>query len=110
MPDPVTHLADRDGARRNTRMRFAQWGQEPDLRSEHDLRRPQRADGHGRRARKIERTFGQSPFALARGDRFERSLFYNDGERLLEELMKKDVLTPGASDLRLRMNGGIIIV
>jgi hypothetical protein len=54
-------------------------------------------------------TFGQSPFAIVRGDTFERSLFYDDAARLREELVKKEVLPAGATgflDLRLRMNRG----
>lgn len=53
--------------------------------------------------------FGQSPFAIARGNQFERALFYRDGERLTEELIKTQVLHEGAHgflDLRLRINGG----
>jgi hypothetical protein len=50
---------------------------------------------------------------MARGNRFEAALFYNEAERLLEELIKKSVLPPDASgfhDLRLRMNGGTRVV
>jgi hypothetical protein len=54
-------------------------------------------------------TFGQSPFAIARGDQFERSLFYRGAAAILAALAEKEVLPTGAGgflDLRLRMNGG----
>ncbi len=53
--------------------------------------------------------FGQSPFAIARGNQFERALFYRGAERLIEELIKTHVLPEGAHgclDVRLRINGG----
>jgi hypothetical protein len=52
---------------------------------------------------------GQSPFALARGGTFERFLFYPNADRLIRELIAKEVLperSNGLLDLRLRMNGG----
>jgi hypothetical protein len=54
-------------------------------------------------------TFGQSPFALIRGRNFERSLFRDNAERLINELRRHGVVPDGASglaDFRLRMNGG----
>lgn len=54
-------------------------------------------------------TMGQSPFALARGQAFERSLFQDGAARLIEALVKEDVAADGASglrDLRLRLNSG----
>jgi hypothetical protein len=54
-------------------------------------------------------TFGQSPFALARGNTFERQLLRNGAERLFEALIEKDVLPVGAeglADFRIGMNGG----
>jgi hypothetical protein len=47
---------------------------------------------------------------IARGKQFERSLFYNDAERLIAELIKERVLPEGSRgfiDLRIRTNGGI---
>jgi hypothetical protein len=61
------------------------------------------------KAEGITPTFGQSPFALARGDNFERFLFYDSGAVLVKELIEKEVLPPRASglaDFRLKMNGG----
>jgi hypothetical protein len=53
--------------------------------------------------------FGQSPFALARGQSFEAGLLRNGGERLLEALIAAQVLPVGANgllDLRQRIHGG----
>ena len=61
------------------------------------------------RAEGVPPTFGQSPFAIARGDTFERSLFYDDGRRILDGLIEKDVLPEGAvglADFRIRLNRG----
>jgi len=52
---------------------------------------------------------GQSPFAIARGQTFERILFRNNAKTLHEALVEAGVLTPrskGFADFRLRMNGG----
>ena len=57
----------------------------------------------------LDPTMGQSPFALARGETFERALFRDDAKRLLDALIEASVLQTGSSgflDLRLRMNGG----
>jgi hypothetical protein len=54
-------------------------------------------------------TMGQSPFAIARGQTFERILFRNDGKTLHEALVEAGVLSArskGFADFRLRMNGG----
>ena len=57
----------------------------------------------------IDATFGQSPFAIARGNRFEAGLFFDEAARLRAALERKGAL-PGESagflDLRLKMNGG----
>lgn len=44
-------------------------------------------------------TFGQSPFALARGQTFERSLFREQGKTMLEALHKARVLPGGSRGL-----------
>jgi hypothetical protein len=57
----------------------------------------------------VRPTFGQSPFAIARGQQFERQLLQRDGARLTEALKEVQVLPQDAKgflDLRLRMNGG----
>ena len=54
-------------------------------------------------------TMGQSPFAIARGQRFERILFARDAAVLTEALTKSGVLPGGSSglaDFRLRLHGG----
>lgn len=55
--------------------------------------------------------FGQSPFALARGQQFERGLFHDDAQRLRRALVEQKVLPANAAglhDLRLTRNGGPI--
>lgn len=97
------------GATGNTRARFEQWAQNPSCQANtisavHNIRMSEVAIADG-----VKPTFGQSPFALARGENFEQSLFYNQGERILEGLIEKDVIPPEASgflDLRLGMNRG----
>jgi hypothetical protein len=54
-------------------------------------------------------TTGQSRFALAAGNRFERSLFAAEAKLLREELVKQGILPEGPLgflDLRLTKNGG----
>ena len=96
-------------ARRNTRARFEQWAQNPTCQANtisavHNVRMADVAKHEGYKS-----TFGQSPFAIARGTTFERLLLRNGGARLLEALIEKDVLPPGATgleDFRIRMNYG----
>jgi hypothetical protein len=104
---------DRDAARRNTRMRFEQWARNPTCEANtfsavHNVRMADVA-----RATGIKPAFGQSPFALARGQSFETSLFARGGERLNQALVESGVLPDGATgflDLRLRLNGGTRIL
>jgi hypothetical protein len=106
---PTGPTPDRDAARRNTRGRFEQWAGNPaceanTISAVHNVRMDQVAAAEG-----LPITFGQSPFAIARGRTFEASLFRNGGERLLPALIEMGVLPPGAAgleDLRLRINGG----
>ena len=54
-------------------------------------------------------TMGQSPFAISRGQVFERELLKNDAERLIAALVEEGVLPKGAEgfrDLRTRINSG----
>lgn len=99
----------RQEARRNTRARFEQWAKNPTcnantLSAVHNIRMDHAASTAG-----LEPSFGQSPFAIARGNRFEAGLFYNGAERLRTALERKQCL-PAAStgfvDLRLKINGG----
>jgi hypothetical protein len=60
------------------------------------------------KAEGLSPSFGQSPFAIARGDRFERGLFQED-RRLLSGLISVGLLPKGTSnfvDLRQKSAGG----
>lgn len=106
---PSANRKQHEAARRNTRMRFEQWAKNPaceanTISAVRNVRMVDVAKAEG-----ITPSFGQSPFAIARGDQFERSLFYREGELILEGLIEKEVLpkaSTGLLDLRLRMNGG----
>ena len=99
----------RQEARRNTRARFEQWAKNPTcdantLSAVHNVRMDQAAREVG-----LAPTFGQSPFAIARGNRFEAGLFVEDAARLRSALERKQCLPEGSNgflDLRLRLNGG----
>jgi len=54
-------------------------------------------------------SMGQSPFAIARGQAFERGLFRNEAAELREAFEKSGLLSAGSKgflDFRMRMNGG----
>lgn len=99
----------RDDAHRDTRRRFEQWARNPQCHANvisavHNISMADVAKAEGAKA-----TMGQSPFAIARGQMFERVLFRNGAETLLNALKKADVLPERATDfldLRLRLNGG----
>jgi hypothetical protein len=99
----------REEARRNTRGRFEQWAKNPTceantLSAVHNVRLDKVAEKVG-----LDPSFGQSPFALARGNIFEAGLFYDDAARLRAALERKGSLPAGSSgflDLRLKMNRG----
>lgn len=99
----------RQEARRNTRARFEQWAKNPTcpantLSAVHNIRMDKAAKSAG-----VEASFGQSPFAITRGNRFEAGLFFDDGVKLRAALERKGALPPGAEgflDLRLKLNGG----
>jgi hypothetical protein len=99
----------RQEARRNTRARFEQWAKNPTcdantLSAVHNVRMDAAA-----RAINLTPSFGQSPFALARGNRFEAGLFYDEAARLRTALERRRVLPDGSQgflDLRLKLNGG----
>ena len=93
----------------DTRRRFEQWAHNPTCQANTI------SAVHGIEMRAVakfeggEPTMGQSPFALARGRQFERTLFKNEAAVLLAELVKQGVLPAGSSgfaDYRLRLNGG----
>lgn len=104
MPQPQVPKSAGD-----TRRRFEQWVHNPLCRAN------TLSAVHGIEMRAVTKfeggivTMGQSPFALARGRQFERTLFKNDAAALLGELVRQGVLPAGASgfaDYRLRLNGG----
>ncbi|MFV8316270.1 hypothetical protein [Mycobacterium sp. 23] len=103
----------RQEARRNTRSRFEQWAKNPTcdantLSAVHNIRLDAAA-----RAAGLAPSFGQSPFAIARGNRFEAGLFRDGAARLREALERKSCLpqdSAGFLDLRLRMNGGAHLI
>jgi hypothetical protein len=103
----------REEARRNTRGRFEQWAKNPTcaantLSAVHNVRLDKAADAAG-----LEASFGQSPFAITRGNRFEAGLFFDDAQRLRSALERKGALPGGSTgflDLRLRINGGTRLV
>lgn len=102
----------REEARRNTRARFEQWASNPTceantLSAVHNVRMDSVASSVG-----LTPSFGQSPFAIARGNVFEAGLFRNNAERLRSALERKECLpadSEGFLDLRLKLNGGISI-
>ena len=95
--------------RRDTRRRFEQWARNPHchanaLSAVHNVPMADVAKHEGHKP-----TMGQSPFAIQRGQTFERSLFRDDGESLRSALQAARVLPAEASgliDFRLRLNGG----
>lgn len=99
----------RQEARRNTRGRFEQWAKNPTcnantLSAVHNVRLDKAAEAAG-----LDVTFGQSPFAIARGNRFEAGLFFDGAQKLRDALERKECLPEGSTgflDLRLKLNGG----
>jgi hypothetical protein len=97
--------------RRDTRQRFEQWARNPACTANaiaaiHGVPMAEVARREGGQP-----TSGQSPFAIARGQTFERSLFREDAASLTEALAKAGVLPAGAvgfRDFRLRQVGGPI--
>ena len=101
---------ERNGSsRRDTRLRFEQWARNPacsanTLSAVHGISMAEVAKAEGGKV-----TMGQSPFALARGQTFERGLFQAGAESLRKELVEAEVLTPSArgfADFRTRQNSG----
>jgi len=99
----------RDDSHRDTRRRFEQWARNPTcqantLSAVHNVPMTDVAAREGALP-----SMGQSPFAIARGQSFERALFRSQAESLFEALKASGVVPGNASglaDLRLRMNGG----
>ncbi len=95
--------------RRDTRRRLDQFIANPNchanvLSAVHDIPMDRVAAAIG-----VDATFGQSPFAIARGQIFERLLFENEAARLRKELVRARVLPSNAwgfVDLRFKKVGG----
>ena len=93
----------------NTRVRFEQWASNPECGANTVsavLNVPM-----GTVAEKLgyQGNKGMSPFAIQRGNLFERDLFYNSAERLRSGLEMAQVLTAntkGFKDFRLPVHGG----
>jgi hypothetical protein len=98
-----------DDSHRDTRRRFEQWTRNPQCQANvvsavHNIRMADVAKAEGAKA-----SMGQSPFAIARGQTFEKVLFRNEAEAITKALKKANVLpenAEGFGDLRLRLNGG----
>jgi hypothetical protein len=98
-----------DDSHRDTRRRFEQWARNPlcqanALSAVHNVPMADVAEREGHK-----RTMGQSPFAIQRGQAFERSLFRDDGRALVDGLKAAGVLpgqASGLADFRLRLSGG----
>ncbi len=99
----------RQEARRNTRARFEQWAKNSTcdantLSAVHNIRLDKAAEAAG-----LAASYGQSPFAISRGNRFEAGLFYDEATRIRGALERQGVLPDGSAgfvDLRLTLNSG----
>lgn len=95
--------------KRDTRRRFEQWARNPaceanTLSAVHGIPMAEVAKREG-----LTPTMGQSPFAIARGQTFERGLFREQAKNLREELEKVGILPEGSAgfeDLRMKNIGG----
>ncbi len=95
--------------RRDVRRRLEQYATNPEceanvLSAVHDIPMDEVARDLG-----LTPKVGQSPFAIRRGQNFERSLFDDEALRLRKALIEKKVLPENASgfvDLRTKKNGG----
>lgn len=104
-------MAEQDGSAQDTRRRFEQWAKNPRCTANAasailniPMIKVAQAEG-------VAVKFGQSPFALARGQSFERSMFKDDAAVLREELVASGVLpasSTGFADFRFKRNGGPI--
>jgi len=98
-----------EGSSRDTRRRFEQWARNPRCQANAIsaiLDVPMR---HVATKEGAQGAFGQSPFALARGQRFEFYAFKDDAARLRERLEQTGVLPAGSTgfaDFRLKRAKG----
>ena len=101
--------ANQGATNRDTRRRFEQWAQNPECEANATsaILGVSMVDVAVREG--LKPTMGQSPFALQRGQQFERQLFRDDAQLLRAELEKASVLPTepsGFADLRMRHLGG----
>ncbi len=107
MSNPVDNAYE--AARGNARLRMEQWAKNPSCIANtisvvRNVRMSAVAESAG-----LKPTFGQSPFAIARGQQFESSLLNNRASRLISELQRHNLLSNehcDFHDLRTRGNGG----
>lgn len=99
----------RDDLHRDTRRRFEQWAKNPQCQANSISAVHNISMGDVVKSEGGQLTMGQSPFAIARGQAFEKALFRNDGQSLLEALQAASVVpgsAQGLADFRLRLHGG----
>jgi hypothetical protein len=97
------------GSTQDTRRRFEQWARNPRCTANAvsailNIPMADVAKREGARS-----PTGQSPFALARGQGFERAIFRDDAKTLRDELESSGVLPTGSSgfaDFRMKRGGG----
>jgi hypothetical protein len=100
---------NRSPEKRDTRRRFEQWARNPECEANATsaILGVSMVEVAGREG--LKPTMGQSPFALQRGERFERQLFRHAATLLRAELEKNGILpseSQGLADLRMRHLGG----
>jgi hypothetical protein len=99
----------KENKKRDTRRRFEQWAHNPEcqantLSAVHGISMTEVAKAEG-----LDRSMGQSPFAIARGQTFERGLFKAEGKELRASLEAAEILpakSKGFRDFRMRIHGG----
>jgi hypothetical protein len=99
----------KENKKRDTRRRFEQWAHNPEceantLSAVHGISMTEVAKAEG-----LDGSMGQSPFAIARGQTFERGLFKAEGKELRGALEAAEILSPKSSgfrDFRMRIHGG----
>lgn len=104
-------MKPKDHSAVDTRRRFEQWARNPHCAANAasailnvPMLRVAEAEG-------VKAPFGQSPFALARGQVFERAMFRDEAAVLRQELVAAGVLSArakGFADFRYRRQGGPI--
>ncbi len=97
--------------RRNTRLRFEQWAHNPACEANTVSAVLGISMAEVARAEGVPPTMGQSPFAIMRGNQFERGLFRDDARRIRDALLETGVLPAGPApfhDLRIRKSGGTL--